>query len=127
MNRRVLIVDDEPWNLRLVRDLLEFHHYTTLEATDGEMAITLAREHQPDLILMDIQMPVMDGLSATRVLKADPVTSKIPIVALTSFAMTGDKEDALEAGCDDYMAKPLDTREFMRKMVQWISPAPLGE
>ena len=127
MNKLILIADDEPWNLKLVRDLLEFHQYTTMEAINGEMAITLAREHKPDLILMDVQMPVMDGLSATRILKADPATSSIPIVALTSFAMTGDKEDTLEAGCDDYMAKPLDTREFMRKIGQWISPAQLGE
>ena len=114
MSKTVLIVEDEPKNLKLVRDLLQRFGYATIEAADGEQGITLARTKQPDLILMDVMMPKMDGLEATRILKADAVTKDIPIIALTSYAMKGDKEKALEAGCNRYIAKPVDIKELLR-------------
>ena len=120
MSKLILVVDDEPKNLKLVRDLLHYNKYSTIVATDGEQAVAAARRDKPDLILMDIQMPVLDGLSAARILKSDPATVQIPIVALTSLAMTGDREEAMRAGCNDYMTKPLNTREFVRKLGEWL-------
>lgn len=120
MNKTILIVDDDPHTRKLVGDLLVFNKYKTLQAVDGQQAIALAREHNPDLILMDLQMPVLDGFSATRALKADKSTSHIPIVALTSMAMPGDREEALSAGCDDYLPKPLDTRLFIKMLPEWM-------
>jgi two-component system cell cycle response regulator DivK len=114
MAKKILIVEDEPRNLKLVRDLLERFKYETIEATDGEQGVQLARAQKPDLILMDIMMPKMDGLEATRIIKEDAVTKHIPIIALTSFAMKGDKERTLEAGCDGYISKPIDIRELMK-------------
>jgi two-component system cell cycle response regulator DivK len=114
MAKKILIVEDEPSNLKLVRDLLERFKYETIEATDGEQGVQLARAQKPDLILMDIMMPKMDGLEATRIIKEDAVTKHIPIIALTSFAMKGDKERTLEVGCDGYISKPIDIRELMK-------------
>jgi two-component system cell cycle response regulator DivK len=114
MAKKILIVEDEPRNLKLVRDLLERFKYETIEATDGEQGVQLARAQKPDLILMDIMMPKMDGLEATRIIKEDAVTKHIPIIALTSFAMKGDKERTLEVGCDGYISKPIDIRELMK-------------
>jgi CheY-like chemotaxis protein len=113
MAKTVLIFEDEPKNLKLLRDLLQRFGYATIEATDGEQGISLARAKRPDLILMDVMMPKMDGLEATRILKADAITKDIPIIALTSFAMKGDKEKALEAGCNGYIAKPFDVKELL--------------
>ena len=98
---RILIIEDDPKNLTLFRDLLQRFGYTTTEATDGREGIKLARADKPDLILMDIQLPVMDGIEATKILKSDPQTKNIPILALTSYAMKGDREKILKAGCDD--------------------------
>lgn len=120
MGRVILIVEDDPKNLKLIRDLLQIRGYTTLEATDGKQGVDMAREKMPDLILMDIQMPVMDGLEATSILKADPVTKSIPIIALTAFAMQGDREKCMEAGCNDYITKPLDTRAFVTKVKEYL-------
>jgi len=120
MGRVVLIVEDDPRNLKLIRDLLQIRGYTTLEATDGKQGVDMAREKMPDLILMDIQMPVMDGLEATSILKADPVTKSITIVALTAFAMQGDREKCMVAGFNDYITKPLDTRAFMTKVKEYL-------
>lgn len=116
-----MIVEDEPKNLKLIRDLLQVSGYDTLEATDGRQGVELARDRKPDLILMDIQLPVMDGLEATRMLKADTTTGGIPIIALTSYAMAGDEEKIREAGCDGYMVKPIDTREFLKRMGEYLS------
>ena len=121
MAKVILIVDDEPRNLKLFRDLLQASGYTTIEATDGEQGVELARARKPDLILMDIMMPVMDGLEATRILKADATTGNIPILALTSYAMKGDKERILEAGCDGYLAKPLDIKELLKTVTEYLS------
>jgi two-component system cell cycle response regulator DivK len=113
MGKIILIVEDDPLNMKLFQELLQVNGYATLETKDGEQGIEMAREKQPDLILMDIQMPVMDGLEATRILKSDPVTAGIPIIALTSAAMAGDREKAIQAGCDGFMSKPVDIHDFL--------------
>jgi two-component system cell cycle response regulator DivK len=120
MGNRILIVEDEPKNLKLMRDLLQRFEFETLEAVDGEQGTVLARSAKPDLILMDIMMPKMDGLEATRVIKADPSTSHIPIIALTSYAMKGDRERTIEAGCDSYIAKPIDIAEVLKSIRQLL-------
>jgi CheY-like chemotaxis protein len=125
MGRVILIVEDDPGNLKLIRDLLQIRGYATLEATDGKQGVDMARAKMPDLILMDIQMPVMNGFEATSILKADPVTKSITIVALTAFAMQGDREKCIEAGFNDYITKPLDTRTFMTKIKEYLEK--LGE
>jgi two-component system cell cycle response regulator DivK len=109
---RILIIEDNVRNLKLVRDVLQFHGYSTLEAETGETGVALAREQHPALILMDVQLPGMDGRAALKVLKADANTQHIPVVALTSFAMKGDRESLLAEGFDDYMAKPIDIKEL---------------
>ena len=120
-NKTILVVEDDELNLKLVRTLLQVNKFQVLEAMDAEKGIHLAREHHPDLILMDIQLPGMDGLKATRILKNDPDLNKIPIVALTAFAMQGDEEKALAAGCDGYITKPINTREFHSKIKNYYS------
>jgi two-component system cell cycle response regulator DivK len=112
MNRTILIVEDNNNNRLLMSDILSYHGYTVLEAMNGIEGIEKARIYIPDLILLDIQMPVMDGLTAAKILKSDPLTRLIRLIALTSFAMSGDRERILAAGFDDYIAKPIDTREF---------------
>lgn len=110
----ILIVEDNPKNLKLIRDVLEFKGYETVEAGTGEAGVELARERQPALILMDIQLPGMDGREAMKVLKADTNTQRIPVIALTSFAMKGDRESLLADGFDGYVAKPIDIKEMPR-------------
>lgn len=112
MTPTILIVEDNAQNRLLMVDILKVRGYEVLEAHDGAEGIELARKHKPDLILLDMQMPVMDGLEAARRLKADPETRSIKILAVTSFAMKGDRERILAAGCDEYMAKPIDTRQL---------------
>jgi len=120
MGRVILIVEDDPKNLKLIRDLLQIRGYTTLEATDGKQGVDMARAKMPDLILMDIQMPVMDGFEAISILKADPVTKNIPTIALTALAMQGDREKCMEAGSNDYITKQLDTRAFVTKVKEYL-------
>ena len=112
-NKTILVIEDDAVNMKLVTSLLEMGNYFILEALDGETGIRLAREHQPDLILMDIQLPGIDGLSATRAMKDEPALNHTPIVALTAHAMVGDKEKALEAGCTGYISKPIDIKDFL--------------
>jgi two-component system cell cycle response regulator DivK len=109
----VLIVEDNVANMKLATFLLESAGHTVVSARDAETGLTLAREGQPNLILMDIQLPVMDGLEATALLKADDATRSIPVIALTALAMKGDEERIRAAGCDGYIAKPLAYREFL--------------
>lgn len=109
---RVLIVDDNPTNLKLVAYLVRAHDYEVHTATDAEAALEGIRAHRPHLILMDIQLPGVDGLELTRRLKTDPATRDIVIVAVTAYAMKGDQEKAMAAGCDDYVTKPIDTRKL---------------
>jgi two-component system, cell cycle response regulator DivK len=106
----VLIVEDNDKNLELVQDILEFRGFQTLAASNGHQAVQLAREHRPDLVLMDIQMPGLDGVSALRQLRSEAATRAIPVVALTAFAMTEDRGKLLAAGFDGYLAKPIDVR-----------------
>ena len=118
--KTILVVEDNPLNMKLVKGLLNIGKYHMLEANDAESGIQLIRTQQPDLVLMDIQLPGMDGLSATKILKEDPSVENIPIVALTSYAMQGDKEKAMEAGCSGYIAKPIDTRKFLQTVSQYL-------
>ena len=120
MTKLILIVEDEARNLTLLRDLLQVSGYRTIEATDGEQGVELAKVSKPDLILMDVLMPKMDGLEATRILKADAATSDVPILVLTSYAMKGDKETILQAGCDSYLAKPLDIKILLQEVAKLI-------
>jgi CheY-like chemotaxis protein len=108
----ILIVDDNPTNLKLVAYLVRANGYEVFTAIDADAAIAAVREHKPRLILMDLQLPGIDGLEVTRRLKSDPATRDIVIVALTAYAMKGDQEKAMAAGCDDYVTKPIDTRKL---------------
>jgi Response regulators consisting of a CheY-like receiver domain and a winged-helix DNA-binding domain len=116
----ILIVEDDPKTIKLIRDLLQISRYKTLEATDGKQAIDLAREKMPDLILMDIQMPVMDGLEATKILKTDPATKSIPVIALTASAMPEDHNKFMKTGGDAFITKPVDTRAFLATVKEYL-------
>jgi len=107
-------------NRRLAQFLLKSQGYIVYEATDGQEALELARAHLPDLILMDLQLPGLDGFTATRILKEDATTKDIPVVALTAYAMRGDAERALEAGCNGYITKPIDTKEFSKTVASFL-------
>lgn len=121
-NRKILVIEDNELNMKLVRALLQREGCRIFEASDAESGINLALEHHPDLILMDIQLPGMDGLSATRILKSKDNSKDIPIVALTGYAMQEDRDKALESGCVGYISKPLDTRMFSETLSQYIKP-----
>ena len=108
----ILIVEDNPKNLKLFRDVLQFNGFETIEAESAEAGIELARDRKPALILMDIQLPQMDGRGAMKVLKSEEQTREIPIIAVTSFAMKGDRERLLEEGFNGYLAKPVDIKEL---------------
>ncbi len=118
---RILIVDDNSVNLKLMRVLLAGEGYTVRTAADAEEALTVLREFAPRLILMDIQLPGMDGLALTRKLKADSATSDTLILGLTAYAMKGDEERVLAAGCDGYVAKPIDTRTFPALVARYLA------
>ena len=120
MKKTILVVDDEPKNRKLARDLLEVSGYEVIEAIDGKQGIEMAKSHKPDLILMDIMMPVMDGMEVTRILKADSTTQNIPILAVSSQAMKGDKERIIGCGCDGYLAKPFDIDELMESIAELL-------
>jgi len=119
-NKTILVIEDNEMNLKLVRTLLEMGKYRVLETIDAETGILMAREHLPDLILMDIQLPGIDGLSATRIIKDIAALMEIPIVALTSYAMEGDEEKTAEAGCVGYIPKPIDTRNFLETISRFL-------
>jgi two-component system cell cycle response regulator DivK len=112
MNEKILIVEDNPPNMRLMEMILRGKGYTLLKATDGEEALDVALRGQPDLVVMDVQLPKLNGLEATRRLRQIPVFSHTPIIALTAYAMKGDKEKIIDAGCDAYLSKPINTREL---------------
>jgi two-component system cell cycle response regulator DivK len=122
---KVLVVEDNPANMTLATFLLKSAGHTVLSATDAESGLTLARSEQPDLILMDIQLPGMDGLQATALLKADEATRAIPVIALTALAMKGDEERIRAAGCDGYIAKPLAYRDFLATISILLVKAPI--
>ena len=119
--KTILVVEDNELNMKLVKGLIKIGKYRMLEAIDAELGIEKIREQRPDLVLMDIQLPGMDGLSATKIVKEDPSLKDIPIVALTSYAMQGDEEKALEAGCTGYIAKPIDTRKFLETISKYLT------
>jgi CheY-like chemotaxis protein len=123
MGERILLVEDNPASRRLAQVLLKSKGHTVYEATTGEEAVELARTQRPDLILMDVQLPGLDGLAATRILKADPATKDIPVVVLTAYAMQGDRERALAAGCDGYISKPINTKEFTVAVSRYLAAA----
>lgn len=116
----ILVVEDNPLNMELVTDLLEVTGYTVLQAVDAEAGIEVARTNSLDLILMDIALPGMDGLCATGILKRDPRTSWIPVVALTAHAMKGDEEKAMAVGCGAYVTKPIATRDLLATVATFI-------
>lgn len=122
MSIRILIVDDNPTNLKLASQVLEMDGYRVEQATDAEQAQELLRHMMPDLILMDIALPGMDGLTLTRRLKADERLKHVPVVAMTAFAMKGDDRKALDAGCSGYITKPIDTRRFSLQVAAFLSP-----
>jgi two-component system cell cycle response regulator DivK len=112
-NKTILIVEDNELNMKLFHDLLEAHGYATLQTKDGNEALKLAREHHPNLILMDVQLPTVSGLDVTRWIKSDASIRHIPVIAVTAFAMKGDEEKILECGCEAYIAKPISIANFM--------------
>lgn len=126
MSAKILVVDDNPTNLKLVSDVLEFEGYHILKAVDAEEAQVVLDHNLPDLILMDIALPGMDGLTLTRKLKADERTRNIHIVALTAFAMKGDDEKVRNAGCDGYITKPIDTRKLPEQVADLLARAADG-
>jgi len=121
MRTTVLVIEDTPANMKLVAMLLERVGYRVLQAPDALTGIALAQEQRPDLILMDIQLPGMDGLEATRLLKANAATRQIKVVALTAFAMKGDEQRMLLAGCDGYIAKPIQYKEFLAEVARLLT------
>lgn len=121
MPQTILIVDDETRNRKLAKDLLEVFGYMVIEAENGKQGVEMAKTHKPDLILMDIMMPVMDGTEATLILKADSTTQKIPILAVSSMAMKGDQEKIIGYGCDGYLSKPFNIHELKEQIAELLS------
>ncbi len=117
---RILVVDDSALNRKLVSTILQANHFEVLEAIDGEQAVAVATSERPSLILMDIQLPKLDGYEATRRLRAQPETKDIPIIALTANAMAGEDERARAAGCDGYISKPIDTRSLVPTLIPYL-------
>lgn len=127
MPKTVLIVEDNDLNLKLFRDLLEASGYKTLQSKDGMDGLRLVREHTPDLVLMDIQLPEISGLEITRMIKADPALKHIPVLAVTAFAMKGDEEKIRDGGCDGYIAKPISVASFLQTVTSFIGEADQNE
>ena len=124
MSKRILIIEDQEDNRAILRDLLSQAGYELIEAADGEEGVKLAQSERPDLILMDIQLPVIDGYEATRRIKAKPDLKSIPIIAVTSYALSGDEAKARAAGCDGYVTKPFSPRDLLAKVRAYL---PAGE
>jgi two-component system cell cycle response regulator DivK len=121
MKKRILVIEDTEDNRQILRDLLTAAGYDIIEAVDGEAGVAMAMDQHPDLILMDIQLPVIDGYEATRRIKADPSTRHIPVVAVTSYALAGDEAKTREAGCDGYIAKPYSPRNLLAKVREFLA------
>lgn len=119
----ILVVEDNPLNLELVSDILEAHGYQVRQAVSGKEAVQDVEAHIPDLILMDIQLPGLDGLTVTGIIKDNAETAAVPIIALTAHAMRGDEEKAREAGCDGYISKPIDTRSLPETIRKFLDAA----
>jgi two-component system cell cycle response regulator DivK len=123
MSRRILVVEDQEDNRRILRDLLASAGYEIVEAVTGKEGVSMAQMHRPDLIIMDIQMPEMDGYEATRQIKANSALRDIPIIAVTSYALSGDDKKAYEAGCVDYITKPFSPRQLLAKIEEFLRQA----
>ena len=121
MSKTVLIVEDNELNMKLFNDLLEAHGYNTLKTRDGIEALGMAREHHPDLILMDIQLPEVSGLEVTKWIKEDEDLQDIPVIAVTAFAMKGDEEKIRQGGCEDYIAKPITVSQFLDTVQKYLA------
>jgi two-component system, cell cycle response regulator DivK len=121
MSKRILVVEDQPDNRQIIRDMLADTGYEIAEAENGEEALAAIAKQRPDLILMDIQLPVMDGYAATRRIKTDPALKSIPVIAVTSYALSGEEKKAREAGCDDYVPKPYSPRQLLAKIRQYLT------
>jgi two-component system cell cycle response regulator DivK len=121
----ILIVEDNEKNMKLARDVLQVKGYTTLEAVSGEDGVKLAVEQKPDLVLMDIQLPGMNGIEALRVLRANPVTAEIPVIAVTASVMQQDRKQITEAGFDAYVGKPINLKEFLDAVRKALEGKPL--
>ena len=121
MSKRILVIEDQEDNRAILRDLLNSVGFEVLEAHNGEDGVGMAGAEKPDLILMDIQLPVMDGYEATRRIKADPALSAIPVIAVTSYALSGDAEKARSAGCDGYISKPYSPRELLARVREFLN------
>jgi len=121
MPEKILVVEDNEQNLILMRQILTHQGYDVLEATDGLTGLVMARTHMPALVLLDIQMPVMNGFAVIREIRNNPETRNIKAIAVTSFAMKGDRESALQAGFDEYVTKPIDTRKFLALVKEILS------
>lgn len=119
---KVLVVEDNEMNMELALILLNQAGYSVLQAGNAEAGIALAKSESPHLILMDVSLPGMDGLTAVRTLKNDPATKDIPVVVMTAHAMSGDDTKAMQAGCDAYLSKPIDTREFRQMVARFVEP-----
>ena len=122
MNQKILIVEDNSPNMRLIEMVLRARGYILLKATDGEEALDMAMRERPDLIIMDIQLPKLNGLEVTMKLRETPALSHIPVIAVTAHAMTGDKERFIDGGCDAYLSKPINTRELPGVIAQMLLP-----
>jgi two-component system cell cycle response regulator DivK len=118
--KRILVVEDTEDNRQIMRDLLSSAGYDLIEAQDGAEGVAMAKSQRPDLILMDIQLPVLDGYEATRRIKADPDISHIPVIAVTSYALSGDEAKTRAAGCDGYVAKPFSPRQLLQKVREYL-------
>lgn len=123
---KILVIDDHPANLKLAGDVLEWQGHEVARAVDANDALASISMLRPDVILMDIELPGMDGLQLTRQLKGDSTTGSIPIIALTAYAMKGDEEKALSAGCDGYLTKPINTRTLGRQIAEIVASASLS-
>src|SRR6201988_1556396 len=121
MSKRILVVEDQPDSRQIIRDMLATTDYEITEAENGEEALPAIAKQRPDLILMDVQLPIMDGYAATRRIKADPALRAIPVIAVTSYALNGEEQTARAAGCDDYVPKPFSPRELLAKIRQHLS------
>ena len=121
MSKRILVVEDQEDDRQIIRDLLAGTEYEITEAEDGEHALAAVAKERPDLILLEIQLPTMDGYTATRTIKADPAMRSIPIIAVTSYALSGEDKRARAAGCDDYVPKPFSPRQLLAKIKQYLS------
>ena len=119
--KTVLVVEDNELNMKLFHDLLEVHGYNIIQTKDGMDALRLAREHKPDLILMDIQLPEVSGLEVTKWIKEDDDLKSIPVIAVTAFAMKGDEEKIREGGCEAYIAKPISVTSFLETVQRFLS------